>query len=258
VVVPVKPLAVAKSRLSAFGDDARQELALAFASDVVTVAMRVARVLVVTDDPRAAAVLRDLGADVIADQPDAGLNPALEHGVALLRATENGGVAALSADVPALREGDLRDVLARTVGGRGFVSDLRGEGTTLLAADAGHALHAQFGPSSRQAHLGSGAHELVASRRLRCDVDTPLDLLTALALGVGPRTTATAETLGHRVFQATTEEWGQDDGGLVRLDDGSTAALPADALSHTGLRFLRPGQRVRVAMSADAVRAALP
>ena len=31
VVVPVKRLAVAKSRLSAFGDDVRERLALAFA-----------------------------------------------------------------------------------------------------------------------------------------------------------------------------------------------------------------------------------
>src|SRR3954454_20963656 len=48
VVVPVKRLDLAKSRLASYGDVHRQELALAFAADVVLAAATVARVLVVT------------------------------------------------------------------------------------------------------------------------------------------------------------------------------------------------------------------
>ena len=62
VVVPVKRLAVAKTRLGAYGDALRQSLALAFASDVVAAAQAcplVAAVLVVTDDERARAVLAE-------------------------------------------------------------------------------------------------------------------------------------------------------------------------------------------------------
>jgi 2-phospho-L-lactate guanylyltransferase len=35
--------------------------------------------------------------------------------------------------------------------------------------------------------------------------------------------------------------------GAVVLDDGTELTFPAEALAGTGLRLLRPGQRVRVA-----------
>jgi 2-phospho-L-lactate guanylyltransferase len=200
VVVPVKRLAVAKSRLAAYGDAARQELALAFAEDVVSAALRcpvVQRVLVVTDDERAAAALQALGATVAPDSPDDGLNPALEHGAELLRDDcGDCGVATLSSDLPALRPGDLAAALAAVpAGGRAFVSDADGSGTTLLAAAPGVALQPMYGGGSRARHLASGAQELHGTAALRRDVDTPDDLREALALGVGERTAAAAGPL---------------------------------------------------------------
>ena len=200
VVVPVKRLALAKSRLHSYGDGAREALALAFAADVVAMALAcpsVEDVLVVTDDPVAGPVLARLGARVVADDPDAGLNPALEHGADLLREHAPGrGVVTLSADLPACRPEDLRDVLLLLVPGqRAFVPDVGGSGTTLLAAAAGLALSPQFGPESRAGHLRSGAVELTAAPGLRRDVDTPDDLAAALRLGVGRHTTAAAAGL---------------------------------------------------------------
>ena len=259
VVVPVKRLALAKTRLSSYGDDGRRALALAFASDVVEVAARVARVLVVTDDEDAAAALRGLGAEVTADDPDAGLNPALVHGAELLRgSTPDVGVATLSADLPALRDAHLRGVLGEVVG-RAFVTDLEGTGTTLLAAAPGAELEPRFGPSSREAHLASGAAALVAARGLRCDVDTPVDLLVALALGVGRHTAAAAAQLGLVATAATVKAWDPADGGAAYRDDGSELVLPPDALQDSGFRFLRVGQRVRVATAPDSTtRLSLP
>lgn len=260
VVVPVKRLALAKTRLSPYGESARQALALAFAADVVVAALPVARVLVVTDDERAADLLHGLGAEVTADDPDAGLNPALSHGAELLRAAEPGlGVATLSSDLPALRDADLRAVLAQVGNRRAFVTDLEGTGTTLLAAGAGIELAPAFGPSSREAHLASGAVPLVAGRALRCDVDTPADLLTALALGVGSHTAAAADELGLVAQAATVRDWDPSRGGSAYRDDGSIVQLGQDALQDSGFRFLRVGQRVRVATAPDATtRVALP
>lgn len=190
VVIPVKRLALAKTRLSAYGEAQRQALALAFAADVVLAAAVVGRVLVVTDDERAGPVLAALGAWVVPDDPDAGLNPALEHGADLLRGEDPGrGVAALSADLPALRAPDLAAVLRRVgPGQRGFVADRAGTGTTLLAAGPGAPLGAVYGPGSYGAHLTSGAQALIAAESVRLDVDTPRDLADAAALGVGPHT----------------------------------------------------------------------
>lgn len=195
VVVPVKHLSIAKSRLASYGDDRRRRLALAFAADVVLAALQaapVARVLVVTDDGDAADALGRLGAAVVPDDPDAGLNPALEHGVELLRGDDPAlGVATLSADLPALLPEHLSAALAQVrPGGRGFVADVAGTGTTLLAAGAGALLRPGFGAGSRQSHLASGAVELAAAAGLRRDVDTPADLEAAVALGVGPHTAA--------------------------------------------------------------------
>ena len=201
VVVPVKRLAHAKTRLAAYGGVLRTELALAFAADVVEAALRceaVERVLVVTDDERAAPVLRALGATVVADAPDAGLNPALAHGAGLLRADRlTCGVATVSADLPSLRPDDLAAVLRQVPpGGRAFVADADGRGTTLLAAGPGADLSPAYGGSSRERHRASGAVELAGPVALRRDVDTPEDLRRALALGVGPRTAEVVARLG--------------------------------------------------------------
>ena len=201
VVVPVKRLAVAKSRLSAYGDDGRRGLALAFACDVVAAALAcevVTEVLVVTDDADAARDLSALGARIEADSPDAGLNPALVHGADVVRAVAGDvGVVTLSADLPALQPADLAAALAAVPpGGRAFVADASGVGTTLLAAAPPAPLDPAYGPASRDQHLTSGAVELPGTAALRRDVDTPDDLRDALALGVGARTTAAAAALG--------------------------------------------------------------
>ena len=198
LVVPVKLLAQAKTRLSAYGDAARAELALAFAADVLEAALdcaEVHRVLVVTDDARAARALARPGCEVARDLPGAGLNRALEHGAELLRAGSDAlPVAALAADLPELRSADLGAAL-RAVRARAFVADAAGTGTTLLAARAGHPLRPEYGPDSRRRHLASGAVELAAGPALRQDVDTPQDLVAALALGVGRHTAAAVEGL---------------------------------------------------------------
>jgi 2-phospho-L-lactate guanylyltransferase len=197
LVVPVKRLALAKTRLSSYGDEMRQELALAFALDVVTAglaATAVEEVVVVCDDPRAAQALAAIGARVVADTPDAGLKPALEHGAKQL--APGLGIATVSADLPALRPDDLDAALtAVPPGGRGVVGDVTGTGTTLLAAAPGVPLVPAYGLGSRDVHLRSGAVELPAAPGLRLDVDTPDDLAAALALGVGAATAAAARHL---------------------------------------------------------------
>jgi len=195
LVVPVKRLTLAKTRLQEYGDTTRQELALAFAADVVRAALRcplVAGVLVVTDDRRAAAVLSRLGAGVVPDDPGAGLNPALAHGADLVRARDpDCAVATLSADLPALTEHDLAAALGTVrAGERAFVADVSDGGTTLLAAGPGARLDPAYGPGSRQRHAASGARELAGPPSLRLDVDTPADLDAARTLGVGPATAA--------------------------------------------------------------------
>jgi 2-phospho-L-lactate guanylyltransferase len=72
VLLPVKVLARAKSRLAVLAGDRRGELALALASDTVTAVLacpEVARVIVVTSDPEAGPLLAALGAIIVPDEP---------------------------------------------------------------------------------------------------------------------------------------------------------------------------------------------
>ncbi|MBT2387104.1 2-phospho-L-lactate guanylyltransferase [Streptomyces sp. ISL-11] len=207
LVVPLKPLALAKSRLGRGpGRAPRPALALAFALDTVAAALAcraVRDVVVVTDDPVAGAELGALGALVLSEPTGAGgLNGALAHGARTVRHSAPGSaVATLNADLPALRPVELGRVLDSAVEfPRAFLADAAGIGTTLLAAAPGTELAPAFEGRSRARHRASGAREieLAGVDSVRQDVDTEEDLRAALALGVGPRTAAAAEGLAPR------------------------------------------------------------
>jgi 2-phospho-L-lactate/phosphoenolpyruvate guanylyltransferase len=199
VVIPVKVLARAKSRLAPFAGDRRGELALAFASDTVAAVLAcpaVSHALVVTDDPVAARELSALGASVISDSPGDGLNAALVHGARVAGARWPGtGIAALSADLPALRPAELARALREAEAWpSAFVPDAQGTGTTMYTSTPGTPFQPMFGGPSRARHALSGVVELGLHGvpGLRRDVDTADDLRDAIALGAGTRTAALA------------------------------------------------------------------
>ncbi|GAA3114551.1 2-phospho-L-lactate guanylyltransferase [Streptosporangium carneum] len=203
LVVPVKTLVAAKTRLSRAAGPHRAALAVAIACDTVEAALRcaaVARVVVVTGDPVAAGALASVGAHVV-DDPEAGLNAALRHGaLEALRLTPSGAVGALQADLPALRPAELAVVLAAASEfDQAFLPDAAEIGTTFYGVRPGVPFTPGFGGESRERHLRRGAKELCPDGvdSIRRDVDTPDDLRAALALGVGPRTLATVEQIGR-------------------------------------------------------------
>jgi 2-phospho-L-lactate/phosphoenolpyruvate guanylyltransferase len=235
VLLPVKVLARAKSRLAVLAGDRRHELALALASDTVSAVVacpEVWRVIVVTSDPVAGPRLAALGAHIIpeaaggpgelprelsresADGSQHALNAALLRGAAVAaRRWPGTGLAALTADLPALRPAELATALraagrgvpaaghgvpaAGLVPGAAFVPDAAGVGTTLYAVPPGGEFRPMFGGASRARHAAAGAAELALDgiAGLRQDVDTPDDLRAAVALGAGPRTVEVAADL---------------------------------------------------------------
>jgi len=165
VIIPIKRLDTAKSRLAGGGggaaglagvddagvgregtglagvDDAlRQRLALSFATDACAAALAVPavrRVLVVTEDPVVAAQLSERGAQIVGETRGPGLNPAIEAGLDALEAT--GGlhrVAIMTGDLPAVSADEIGAALAAATGHRlGVLADADGTGTVLLTAD---------------------------------------------------------------------------------------------------------------------------
>jgi 2-phospho-L-lactate/phosphoenolpyruvate guanylyltransferase len=202
VLMPVKVLARAKSRLADLAGSRRGELALALACDTLTAVLgcdQAARVIVITDDQVAGSALAELGALVVPDEPRDGLNAALRHGAAHASSRWPGsGTAALSADLPALRPAEIgRALRAASAWPSAFVADAAGDGTTLYTAAPGVAFEPAFGLASRSRHAAGGAAELDLDGLpgLRRDVDTPADLRGAVALGLGPRSAPLAAEL---------------------------------------------------------------
>jgi 2-phospho-L-lactate guanylyltransferase len=209
LVIPVKVLAKAKSRLAWLAGKDRAELVLAMAADTVAAALScpsVATVLVVSDDHEVRAELATVGALVIADRPAAGLNPALMFGAAHAAARWPGrGVAAITADLPALDQRELGAALVTAAAAdQAFVADTAGSGTTMYTAGPAVAFCPRFGPASRARHLKAGALELSLPEGsgLRQDVDTLADLRNAARIGLGIRT---AKILANSAWQASPE-----------------------------------------------------
>jgi 2-phospho-L-lactate guanylyltransferase len=163
----------------------------------------VAATVVVTNDARAAAELAALGAAVVADASDAGLNPALVDGARhAAEVHPEASLFAVSSDLPALRVRVLDEVLDAAAGfQRSVVADASGTGTTLLLARRGTDFTPDFGAGSRDRHVQSGAVELDPDRwpQARRDVDTVEDLVAAVGLGLGLHTARfVADRLGLR------------------------------------------------------------
>ncbi|WP_263249080.1 2-phospho-L-lactate guanylyltransferase [Saccharopolyspora rosea] len=199
LLVPIKPLRLAKSRLLGAADagrgrpDAHAALVAAVALDTVRAARLapgVAEVVVVTSDPALTDAFAAEGVEVLADAPAAGLNAALRHGAELLEHRPGvSRIGALQADLPALRPDELGAALRAAGDERAFCADRAGTGTTLLLAAPGTPLDPRFGPGSAAAHAASGGKALDGPwDSLRCDVDTAADLAAATALGVGVNT----------------------------------------------------------------------
>ena len=196
LVIAVKRLAAAKTRLApVFSAATREGVVLAMLIDTITAAAAVPAVqsiTVVTPDEVAGEAAKQLGARVLPDPTPQGHRNPLNNAIAAAEEavrTETSNVVVLQGDLPALQPQELSEAIAaaRTYP-RSYVGDRHGTGTSALIA-LGVELDPQFGQDSAERHRHSGAIELTGAwPGLRCDIDTPDDLLVARRLGVGAST----------------------------------------------------------------------
>jgi len=202
LVIAVKRLAAAKTRLApVFSAATRESVVLAMMIDTIKAALAVPAlqtVTVVTPDRIAAEAAQELGALALEDPtPDGHRNPlnnAIVAAEAVVREyTPN--VVVLQGDLPALQPQELAEAIVAARGyPRSFVGDRHGTGTSALFA-FGVPLEPEFGTDSARRHAHSGAIELTGAwPGLRCDIDTPDDLMVARRLGVGA---ATSQAIGR-------------------------------------------------------------
>lgn len=205
-VLPIKTFARAKHRLAEAVDGTdRRELAEAMAGDVfdaLGAVPELSGVIAVTAEPRAAAIAREAGAEVVHDPAEAGQSAAAMLGVEA--ALRQGARRALlvPGDCPALDPGEVSVLLAFT-DPVVIVADRHGAGTNALLLSPPDAIEPSFGPGSFARHAARARRAGVAVAEvpsLGLDVDTPGDLAALRAAllirrGGAARTRALLERL---------------------------------------------------------------
>jgi len=186
-IVPVKPLAQAKSRLAGvLAPEQRVELVTRLLQRTLAVLRgteSLARVLVVSADPYVERLAHADGAEFLAEAQPQGLNSALTKAVA--HAQEHGAEAVLilPADLPHLRRESLLPLLAlaATPPTIGIAPDRWKQGTNALLIAPAMNFPFAFGANSFQTHLALAQKlgmrvAIYHDPDLAMDIDLPEDL----------------------------------------------------------------------------------
>lgn len=197
VIVPVKPLGEAKSRLR-IDQPSADAWARAFLSDVlaaVSAVERISTTIVATSDTEVSSIAQQWGAIVVDDSRAPGINRAVAHAARYAR--EGSGIAVVVSDLPLLTPEALTRVLEYADEHRtSFLADLGGTGTTMWMTHDRRDLPPHFGSHSRAAHAAAGAHDIAEYAQdpgllpARSDIDTHADLERAGDEHLGPATRA--------------------------------------------------------------------
>jgi 2-phospho-L-lactate/phosphoenolpyruvate guanylyltransferase len=193
-ILPIKSFAAAKQRLSpALGGGARQALAQAMFSDVLSSLRRVERlelIAVVTADPAAEAAAHGEKVIVVHDSLEAGQSGATGVGIRHALAAGYDRVFLVPGDTPLLDPAEIDALLAsheedgmQVV----IVPDRHGSGTNALVISPPSALRPSFGPDSLNRHVDMAQeaglkHSVEEVPSLLHDVDTADDLVALAAL----------------------------------------------------------------------------
>lgn len=137
------------------------------------------RIVVVTREPRAEALARTVGAELVGDPAEAGHSEAALLGIAAARGAAR--VLLVPGDCPLLDPDEIDALLHAAGSGVTIVPDRHGSGTNALVLDPPDVMEPSFGPGSmaRHAALGRSAGapvRVIDVPTLAFDVDTPDDL----------------------------------------------------------------------------------
>lgn len=198
-LVPIRGLETAKTRL---GEDLDAEERVDLVTNLLRRtleatrdARRIAGTVVVTMDPDAAGIAKELRAIGLVERAP-GLNAAIEAARSVAVARRATAVLVLPADLPSVSAAAIDELLGDAVAafaaeagpGQGLaaaVPDRHGLGTNALLLSPPGAIDPAFGEASRAAHAAraaaAGARWLELDGPLALDLDTPADLLAAEA-----------------------------------------------------------------------------
>jgi len=186
VILPVKPLARAKSRLArALKAPTRAALVRSIFSrtlDVIAQVERIDGVIVVSRDLTILELARQRSAIALAES-DSGLNPAITQAAQWAAQHKARAVIVIPVDLPLITPADLAEMIDRAEEERCIViaPDRPEDGTNVLLVRPPDAIHFSYGPASFNAHRAQAAERGLIVHEYRSsttafDIDVPDDL----------------------------------------------------------------------------------
>jgi 2-phospho-L-lactate guanylyltransferase len=186
-IIPVKPLRLAKSRLSSIlTPEERQQFAEAMLRHVLGVLNAVPQItgtLVISRDNHALALAREHGAKTVQESGAPELNVALMRATSIIRSWRSSAVLVLPADLPLISAEDVRNIIGMAEGDRAVVisTDRNKDGTNALFVRPPGLIEYSYGEGSFRRH-GTQARDAGAevsvyeSLRMLQDIDLPEDI----------------------------------------------------------------------------------
>ncbi|MEW6028246.1 MAG: 2-phospho-L-lactate guanylyltransferase [Chloroflexota bacterium] len=186
-IVPVKPLRRGKSRLAgALSEDERTHLNRVLLEHTLKTLGEIKEVehaLVVSRDPHALTIARNLGARTVREDGQPHLNTALKRATVVAQMHATRGVLVLPADLPLLTREDIQSLLEHATNPPVVViaPDRHQKGTNALLISPSGLIEYDFGENSFKRHCErakkAGARlEIVNLPSLGLDLDLPADL----------------------------------------------------------------------------------
>jgi len=186
-IVPVKPLRRGKSRLAGMlTEDQRTRLNRYLLEHTLTILNSVNGIdhtLVVSRDPAALALTREMGGRTVLEDGAPQFNTAIERATRVARAHGAHAVLVLPADIPRLDPSEVQHLLdlGKNTPTVVIAPDRRLDGTNGLFVNPAGLIEYGYGPGSYQRHReranAAGARlEIVHSTSLGLDLDLPEDL----------------------------------------------------------------------------------
>ncbi len=187
VIIPLKPLNRAKSRLSnVLTPVQRQHLAETMFRHVLSVVRTVPQVigtLVISRDSKALSIAREYDAKTVQETGAAELNPALTRATQVVATWKGDGVLVLPGDLPLLTAEDVTGMvkLAQDMLSVVIATDRQHDGTNALLMRPPGLIDYAFGENSFQRHIQLAREagvepKIYESDRLSLDIDLPDDL----------------------------------------------------------------------------------
>ncbi|MBA3871929.1 MAG: 2-phospho-L-lactate guanylyltransferase [Anaerolineae bacterium] len=187
VIVPVKPLNQAKTRLSqVLSPEERQHLAETMLRHVLGVVQHVPQLmgtLVISRDNKALSIAREYGARTVQESGAPELNAALMRATQVISRLNGSAILILPADLPLIIQEDVQGIIRMGEDEPSVVisTDKHQDGTNAMFIRPPGLFDYAYGPGSFRRHIdkarevGAEVH-IYESERLSLDIDMPADL----------------------------------------------------------------------------------